>query len=338
MSQQIEDESYIRRYLLGELSDEEREQVERRLLANEDYYQRVLVAEDELIYDFVCDELPAEEKTSFRQHVLPVPERREDVKFARALRRYVRETAPHEVEVPAAGGKRPVSWLAPLAAFFQRPAVGFSLAVALLLALALSAWMATQNWKLRNRVAQFQASPTPASSPEDLNEQLALERQRVANLTDELLREHELRAAAEQNLEAAKRQPGQTPAPGATPAPTYVTTVASILLTPGVTRDETGDAVKKVPVPRGARQIPLQLDLAANDYPSYMAVLKTVGGQKELLSRKMLRAHASGGRITVSLSLPAKLLSRGDYQIELSGRTSTGEYEGIDTYNFRVAQ
>jgi hypothetical protein len=337
MSRQIEDESYIRRYLLGELSEEEREQIERRLLADEDYYQQVLIAEDELIYDFVCDELPEQEKTTFRRHILPVPERREDVKFAGLLRKYVRENAPRVAETPTPGSGR-TSWLEPFAAFFRRPAVGFSLAAAaaLLLAVSLSVWTAIQNRRLRNQIAQLEAQRTlPPPPPQDVQEQLAAERRRNANLTDELRREQEQRASVERDLEVIKKQTERTTAPES-PRRTSVAAVVSFLLTPGASRDS--GEVKRVSVPRDAREIRLQLDLAADNYPGYRAVLKTVGGQKELLSRETLRARVVGGRITVSMNLPAKILSRGDYQIQLSGKTSAGEYEDVDTYYFRVPQ
>jgi hypothetical protein len=81
----------------------------------------------------------------------------------------------------------------------------------------------------------------------------------------------------------------------------------------------------------------LQLDLAADNYREYRAVLKSVEGQKALLS-KVLRARRTKGRIIASLNVPARFLSSGDYQIQLSGRNSAGEYEDIDTYYFRVAK
>jgi hypothetical protein len=335
MSQQIENEDYIRRYLLGELSEEEQEQTERRLLADEDYYQQVLIAEDELIYDFVCDELPEQEKASFRQRVLPVPKRRQDVKFARALRKYVRENTLPLAEAPAARTMR-TSWLEPFAAFFRRPVVGFSLVAVLLLSLSLSVWTAIQNRRLQNQIAQLEAQKTlPPTPPQDAQEQLAVERQRNAELTNELGHEQELRASAERNLEVARKESQQATAPTAPPRAS-VAVVASFLLTSGASRDSgTG---KKITLPRGAREIRLQLDLAANNYRSYRAALKTVGGQKELLSRRMLRARAGAKDMTVSINIPAKLLTQGDYQIQLSGETSTGQYEDVDVYYFRVAE
>lgn len=333
MSQQIDNTDFIRRYLLGELSEQEQEQVEQRLLSDDDYYQQVQIAEDELLFDFVSDELPSQDKTRFKQRVLPIPERQQDVRFAKALRRYVVEHAPGSVEVSAVAKER-ASWLNPFAALFRRPIVGFALASALLLALALSIWMSLQNQRLRNQLAALQTRQTPTPTPpsQDTQEQLATERQRNAELNAQLQREQEQRAGLEQNLEALREQ-AQRRAPSEPPART---TFVSYLLTAGAVRDS-GDT-RKIPLSAASREIRLQLDLGANDYPGYRAVLKTVGGQKELLSRKMLRARTGKGRITVTLTLPAKLLGRGDYQVELSGATSAGDYETVETYYFRVAE
>ena len=333
MSQRIENGDSIRRYLLGELSEEEQEQIERRLLSDDDYYQQVLIAEDELIYDFVCDDLPGQDKAKFSQHALPVPERRQDVGFAKALRKYVRENAPRAVEVKDTRSER-ASWLESFAAFFRRPVVLFSLSAALLLTLSLLAWIATQNWRLQNQIAQLQAQKTPPP-PENLQDQLASERQRNADLKDELRREQEQRAGVERNLEAMREQAQRTNT-RETQSQSSIATVIPFLLTPGAVRDSGG--IKKILVPRGARLLSLQLDLAANDYRNYRAALMTVGGQKELLSRKIIGARAGKGRITVSVNIPAKLLSRGDYQIQLSGENAAGEYDEIDTYYFRVVQ
>jgi hypothetical protein len=264
-----------------------------------------------------------------------VPERQKDVKFAMALRKYVRENAPRVGETPIVRRER-TSWLEAFAAFFRRPAVGLSFAAALLLAVLLAAWTAIQNRRLQNQIAQLAAQKAlPPALPQDLQGQLVTERQRNADLTEELHREQELRASVERNLQVAKEQAQRATAPGSPPRMT-VATVVSFPLLPGATRDTGSGEGNKIPLPRSARKIRLLLDLAANDYRHYRAVLKTVEGQKELLTRNMLRARASAGGITLPLIVPAKLLTRGAYQIQLSGKTPTGQYKDVDLYYFRV--
>jgi hypothetical protein len=334
MSQQIENEAYIRRYLLGDLSDEERQEVEKRLLSDEDFYQQVLLAEDELAYDFVCDELTETEKARFRQHALPVPERRQDVKFARALRKYVRNNAPPETPVIV---EKRASWLEAFAGFFRLPAIGLALATALLVAIALSIWTVIQNRGLQKQIAQLEAQKTPPATPlpQDLQAELSAERQRSAALAEQLRSEQELRASAERNLEEVRDQSQRVFTSDAPPR-TSVATVLSFLLSPGISRDS-GEG-KKIPIPQGAREIRLLLDLAADDYRSYSASLISVDDRKELLSWQMLLARTVASGKAISLNVPAKLLTPGDYQIQLNGETPAGRTEDIEHYYFRATK
>ena len=324
-----------RQYLLGELSEEEHEQIEKRLLSEEDYFEELLIAEEELTDDFVSDRLPGPDRAKFSRRFLPVPELRQDVRFARALRTYAAQNAPSTSSEPRAE-HRP-SFLASLAAFFRRPAVGLSLAAALLLAVGAATWMAVQNRRLRAEVRQLQTQPTPApQTPRTgLEEQLASERERAEQLADQLRREQELRAAAERNLEEARRQqqtrPGQGPESGPVVAAVFT-------LTPGLVRGP-GTELQKIPVPRAGGRVLLRLDLAADDYRTYRATLKTVEG-KAVLNAAGLRALAGGGGAkAVAVTIPAASLAPGnDYQVLLSGKTPSGEYEDVGSYYFRVVK
>src|ERR1700755_1490119 len=67
----------IRQYLMGELSEEGREQVERRLLSEDDYFEELLIAEEELADDFVGERLDDAESAKFSRRFLSVPELRQ---------------------------------------------------------------------------------------------------------------------------------------------------------------------------------------------------------------------------------------------------------------------
>jgi hypothetical protein len=86
----------IRRYLLGQLSDGAREEFEQELLANEELFEELLVVEDELNDEYLMGNLPREERVQFEQHFLAAPERREKLRFARALSRYVTVSSQRE--------------------------------------------------------------------------------------------------------------------------------------------------------------------------------------------------------------------------------------------------
>jgi hypothetical protein len=78
-------EDLTTRYLLGALPDAERDEFEKKYLADDAAYEELLLAEDQLIDAFVRDELSAEERELFERQFIVSPIRRERVEFARAL-------------------------------------------------------------------------------------------------------------------------------------------------------------------------------------------------------------------------------------------------------------
>jgi hypothetical protein len=322
---------------MGDLSEQEQEQVERRLISQDDYFEELLIAEEELTDDFVGGRLPESESVKFRRHFLSVPELQQEVLFAKALRMHAAEHARRAA--PQSHVERPPPLLATLTAFFRRPAVGFALAAALLIAVCAAAWMAAQNGRLRTRVEQLQArteatpAPPPSTPQPGLREELAAERERGEQLAARLSREQEQRAEAERKLEEVRRQ---QPRPR-TEQPSGSSFVAMLTLSPSLVRGS-GPGLKRISAPPGGGRVLVRLELAADNYTAYRATLKTVEGG-ELLSLSNLRALGEGNGRAVVLTLPAaKLAAGGDYQILLSGKAAGGGYEDVGTYNFRVVR
>lgn len=56
----------------------------------------------------------------------------------------------------------------------------------------------------------------------------------------------------------------------------------------------------------------------------------------EKFTADKLKARTEAGNKAVSLSVPAALLTRGDYLIKLSRRSSTGEFQEVGDFPFRV--
>lgn len=325
----------IRQYLMGELSEDVQEQIERRLLSEDDYFEEILIAEEELADDFVGERLDDAESAKFSRRFLSVPELRQEVRFAKALRRRAAEHARHAT--PRQQQERPPPLFVKLIAFLRRPAVGFSMAAALLLAVCAALWLAAQNRGLREQVEELRAraTATPAPTPPQpsLLEQLASERERSEELAARLKSEQEQRAEAERKLEEARvRQPKSQPDQARGSALAAVFT-----LSPGLVRGA-GEGMKKISVPPGGGRVLLLLDLASDDYSTYRATLKTLGGP-ELHSASNLRARGASGRRTVAFNVPAaKLAPAQDYEISLGGKSASGEYDGVGTYNFRVVR
>lgn len=94
-----ENENELRQYLLGDLTEEARRRVEQRLLTEPDFLEELLAGEEELVDEYVGDELSGDERLKFEQHFLCTTERRQQLSFARALSRYVSESEAKEVVV-----------------------------------------------------------------------------------------------------------------------------------------------------------------------------------------------------------------------------------------------
>lgn len=86
----------------------------------------------------------------------------------------------------------------------------------------------------------------------------------------------------------------------------------------------------RVELPSDAAQLRLRLELEAGDYPSYRAELLTDEGQA-VRTFDRLKARQSKA---VIVSLPAGLLSGGDYRVTLSGAAAGANYERAGTYFF----
>jgi hypothetical protein len=75
----------IRKYLLLQASNLERELVELRLLTDLHFLEYVEMVEDEMIDDYVYNHLSPKDRLRFEQHFLFTPERIEKLRFAQAL-------------------------------------------------------------------------------------------------------------------------------------------------------------------------------------------------------------------------------------------------------------
>ena len=98
----------LKQYLLGQASEADREEIERDLLANDDFFEELLVAEDEVIDEYVNGRLSGLERGAFEEHFLATPDRHEKLKFGRAFNRYLSSQAAAE---PTATPSVSSNWL-----------------------------------------------------------------------------------------------------------------------------------------------------------------------------------------------------------------------------------
>ena len=84
-------ESVIRRYLLGQLSDDDQELVEQRLLMEDDFFEELEIGKDELVDEYFHGQLLEADSLWFEQNYLASSEGKRRLGFSKALRTYVRD-------------------------------------------------------------------------------------------------------------------------------------------------------------------------------------------------------------------------------------------------------
>jgi hypothetical protein len=80
------DQERIRRYLLGQLDDEEQQKIEDRLMLENDLFEELEISKDEIIGEYYAGELTAKERDWLEQNFLSSPEGKSRRRFALALK------------------------------------------------------------------------------------------------------------------------------------------------------------------------------------------------------------------------------------------------------------
>jgi hypothetical protein len=86
MNQKITQEEIIRKYLLGTLSEPELSEIEQELFFNEELSRTADLIEDEIIEQYLDQELDAHDRKAVETHFLRPPAHRHKLDFARLLR------------------------------------------------------------------------------------------------------------------------------------------------------------------------------------------------------------------------------------------------------------
>ncbi|MBA3712893.1 MAG: hypothetical protein H0W76_10655 [Pyrinomonadaceae bacterium] len=309
-------------YLLGELSEPEQTALEEKYFSDPRVFDQILKTENELVDNYARGRVSPRVRERFEQYYLLHPGRRERMKFAEALATRIDNIEPsgNVVERPASA----MSWWRGLLATLrgQRLMLRFSIAFASLLLVLGGAWFFIDSRRARQELAQTQAVPTDEERRERELEQKVAE---VRVPTEEPSTEPEPRRPAQQ------QSPQMTPTPLARAVPAY----ASLLLAVGGVRG--GDAGKTpiLVIPPGTVEARLQLNLKENEYARYRVSLQAVGGG-EIFSRRNLKPGHTKAGASVTLVVPARKFTTGDYILTLRGVNRDGEIDDLSKSIFRV--
>lgn len=117
MTRQQEESELIRQFLLGDLDEGRREQMEERLLTDAELQEQVEATRGELADEYVFGLMAERDLQLFESNVRLTPEQSHELRLSHALRKYVEttaETAPAEVVKfkPRGGTSSPRWWAA----------------------------------------------------------------------------------------------------------------------------------------------------------------------------------------------------------------------------------
>lgn len=294
------EENVTRRYLLGQLSAEERQKVEEWYLAESDAFEELAATEDDLIDSYARGELVGPERQQFEQHYFASAEGRSRVEFAKALGEIVRSRQTE------AKNKKPSFWELLQRPFrFGDPSIQWALgAVCALLCVAVF-FLAFRNRELNREIRDARTSEARLRAQRD--EAVG----QIASLSQR------------PNNESAGPQ-AQTNIPDLT-----------FTLVAGIVRGESQGVV--LVVPRDRTWIKLEMPIDEDLFKAYEAVLYTVE-MREVRRGENLKSRSTATGIKVDWRIPSDSAQNGNYILELNGKEDGTAPERLNAYSFRVVR
>ena len=327
LSEQIDRQEMAMRYLLGRLSEEEEAPLEERYFSEDDEFEELEAAEDELIDRYVRGQLSDEDSRRFRR-LLVSPRLAERVELAKILaQRTSSQTQPQAVVEPEKNIVLPAhapSWwqrvfgTATAASFAFRPAFATAILLMLIPTTALVfVWM-----KLRTESVRLSAEQ---QQRENLKRQIDEQQAKVNALENAQKQTQEekdqLAKLVEQYRQQVEQQQQRPTAP----------LVLAFQLLPGTVRGDGGR--KPITLHKGVSAVDLDLDVSAGEYPRYIATVQDKDGNTFSSCRNLI---PRGGSKYIRCRVSAKLLPPGIYNVHVDGITSTGANENFQDFPFRV--
>jgi cell division protein FtsB len=306
MSERTPADQVAVQYLLGDLTESEQAELERRLLENEETFEQISIVEEELIDGYLRRDLSGSQREQFEKAYLSTPEHLEKLDFARALKDYLARA-----RIPARGADRQTSVPAR-----RRISLEAALAAAAVVLLAIGSFLGFQYARSGRELDRVAAARAALERKEkDLQKEI----------TSLKARNEEL----EQQIEAGRTQPATGPAPQRRAE----TLVASFELSAGPARD-TGRA-RTLVLPKETGEVRLTVPVSASPDGPYRAVLKTVDGKK-IWGQGSLRTLSGPSGRSIVARIPASRLSSDDYILTLSYVGPEGQSRDVGDYYFRV--
>jgi hypothetical protein len=154
MMQKREENELVRRYLLGDLHENQQDEIEERLLTDEELQAQLLEVQDDLIDDYVSGGLSESDGNLFKRNFLLTPERLHRLRLSRALLDYA-EVYDANSQITPKGLVTIAPWHKP-GRFLQQHRSVLAISVAILLVfLGYVGWSIYRHQQLETRMAEL---------------------------------------------------------------------------------------------------------------------------------------------------------------------------------------
>ena len=277
MKQESMTDALLREFLLGKLTDEERERIESLFLTDPQTRERVLVIEQDLIEDYLEDSLTHEDKERFVSRYAQTDEQRRRLRITKSIKHW----AVTNASMPQASAVTASVWNRLRARLRLRPLFLVPITVAIGIAIVLAiVWLSSQMERRKHSAVEQELAQL--NSPDSLRE------------TPPDMVSFELRPVTVRGVEPQA----------------------------GINRRG------------GTRIIEMRLPWIQERYATYQAEVLRIG-DTESFSIRNLRPE-NDGEYRIRVRLPAPMLRRGSYQIQLKGIANDGTMSSPEEYPFSV--
>ncbi|HST21596.1 MAG TPA: hypothetical protein VLR90_10790 [Blastocatellia bacterium] len=316
--------SLIKRYLLGELTEQEQKAVEERMMIDPDYYNSVLLAEDDLIDEYVSGELSGERRESFVSRFMSVPRRQIKVTLSKLLVGYTLQNPNAKLAARNIGRERAggLNWISPAPSRYW-------VAACLLILLSLAfftTWLLWENRRLNGEIREDRKATINQEDYEQIQKRLADTQAEARRSQQQLLDEQAARSRLEKELATLESSRNAEPE-----LPKHK--LASFTISAGMLRD-TGQP-NIINLPRSVDVLQLKLRLNDDSHLLYYAEARMDEG-KVIWQQNHLSAQQDKKTRAIVINLPAGKLNSGDYIVSLQDAQRKGEGEVIADYYFRI--
>lgn len=316
-------ERKIEQYLLDELSEPEREEIEERLFADDNFFLEVQATEMGLIDRYVRKAVSAEERIKIEEKYLVTPERRKRVAEAATFHGELEGLRAH---APTASEEKK-SWFERLFGDpgFSLPAMQYA-AAGLIAVMALGmGWLVYDGWKMRQELQLAQNAQREMEAT--LNDQLARkERELSEKLAEQDSDEAETLSALESEIEKLRQQLEEArrrPSANTTAPPQRIPTIATVILAGA----RGGNIASPISLDKGTKILNLQIPVGESK--SSVFDITITRDSAVVLKAGNLKPRATKAGKILSVSIPTRHLSDGRYDALIqnkAGEEMTGSF------------